>query len=41
MPNWIQASWDLTAEVHAADFHRAILRDPADGAPSAEHRLIA
>lgn len=28
MPNWIQASWDLTAEVMAADFHRA-LRPPA------------
>lgn len=24
MPNWIQASWDLTSEVLAADFHRAI-----------------
>ena len=24
MPNWIQASWDLTSEVFAADFHRAI-----------------
>jgi len=28
MPNWIQASWDLTAEVLAADFHRA-MRDQA------------
>jgi hypothetical protein len=24
MPNWIQASWDLTHEVLAADFHRAM-----------------
>lgn len=24
MPNWIQASWDLTSEVLAADFHRAM-----------------
>ena len=23
-PNWIQAPWDLTAEVSAADFHRAM-----------------
>lgn len=29
LPNWIQASWDLTAEVLAADFHRAMLRGPA------------
>jgi hypothetical protein len=27
LPNWIQAPWDLTAEVTAADFHRAIQRD--------------
>ena len=25
-PNWIQASWDLTSEVRAADFHNAMLR---------------
>jgi hypothetical protein len=24
LPNWIHASWDLTAEVVAADFHRAM-----------------
>jgi hypothetical protein len=24
MPNWIQASWDLTSEVLASDFHRAM-----------------
>ena len=24
LPNWIQAPWDLTAEVVAADFHRAV-----------------
>jgi tetratricopeptide (TPR) repeat protein len=23
-PNWIQAPWDLTAEIIAADFHRAV-----------------
>ena len=26
LPNWIQASWDLTAECVAADFHRAVKR---------------
>lgn len=26
LPNWIQAPWDLTAEVVAADFHRAVTR---------------
>lgn len=25
-PNWIQASWDLSAEVHAAEFHNAMRR---------------
>jgi hypothetical protein len=25
-PNWIQASWDLTSEVLAADFHLAIIK---------------
>lgn len=25
-PNWIQASWDLTAEVKAAEFHNAMRR---------------
>ena len=24
LPNWIDAPWDLTAEVQAADFHRAL-----------------
>ena len=24
LPNWIQAPWDLTAEILAADFHRAM-----------------
>lgn len=24
LPNWIQAPWDLTAEIRAADFHRAM-----------------
>ncbi|HEX4782680.1 MAG TPA: hypothetical protein VH301_18120 [Usitatibacter sp.] len=26
LPNWIQASWDLTAEVLASDFHRLMKR---------------
>lgn len=26
LPNWIQASWDLTPEIVAADFHRAVMR---------------
>ena len=26
LPNWIQASWDLTAEVVASDFHRILKR---------------
>jgi hypothetical protein len=26
LPNWIQANWDLTAEVLAADFHRLLKR---------------
>jgi len=26
LPNWIQAPWDLTAEIQAADFHRAMQR---------------
>jgi hypothetical protein len=29
MPNWINASWDLTAEVLAADFHRDLAAQPA------------
>ena len=31
LPNWIQANWDLTAEVVAADFHR-ILKGRANAA---------
>ncbi len=31
LPNWIQANWDLTAEVVASDFHR-ILKRRADAA---------
>jgi|SRR5688572_22661084 len=27
LPNWIQAPWDLTAEVVAADFHRALRQE--------------
>ena len=32
LPNWIQAPWDLTAEVSAADFRRAMMRDAQPGA---------
>jgi hypothetical protein len=32
LPNWIQASWDLTAECVAADFHRAVTRNPQSAA---------
>ncbi len=28
-PNWIGASWDLTAEIRAADFHHAMMRTAA------------
>jgi hypothetical protein len=31
-PNWIQASWDLTAEVRAAEFHNAMRRRAAAAA---------
>lgn len=35
MPNWIQASWDLTGEVLAADFHRVMAhRAAADNRPA-------
>ena len=30
LPNWIQANWDLTAEVVAADFHRLMKRRAAE-----------
>lgn len=30
-PNWIGASWDLTAEIRAADFHHAMMRAAAHG----------
>ncbi|HSW82117.1 MAG TPA: hypothetical protein VLH12_01495 [Usitatibacter sp.] len=29
MPNWIQAPWDLTAEVRATEFHQAMARHAA------------
>jgi hypothetical protein len=32
MPNWIQASWDLTSEVLASDFHRAMVSRDHDQA---------
>lgn len=40
MPNWIQASWDLTGEVQAADFHRAMASRAAASHPPAL-RLVA
>jgi len=41
LPNWIQAPWDLTAEVLAADFHRAMLRGPAaKPAAATDKRLV-
>jgi hypothetical protein len=39
LPNWIQASWDLTAEVLAADFRRAVLRSSPSAALPSEVRL--
>ncbi len=30
LPNWIQAPWDLTAEVSGADFRRAMLHEEAE-----------
>jgi hypothetical protein len=41
LPNWIQASWDLTAEVLAADFHRAMLRGPAAKRAAAIDKRLA
>ncbi len=41
LPNWIQASWDLTAEVLAADFHRAMMRGPAAKRAVATDRRLA
>jgi hypothetical protein len=40
LPNWIQANWDLTAEVVAADFHR-ILRCRADEQRAARKGQLA
>jgi hypothetical protein len=39
LPNWIQASWDLTAEVLAADFRRAMLRGPGTARAVPEQRI--
>lgn len=36
MPNWLQASWDLTAEVLRADFHREMAFEPAVPVPSSQ-----
>jgi len=40
MPNWIQASWDLTSEVLASDFHRG-MRERALAAAAAPIRHAA
>ena len=40
LPNWIQANWDLTAEVVAADFHR-ILKRRAEDQRAARKKLAA
>jgi len=37
MPNWLHASWDLTAEVRATDFHRAVMASPPTGVVGAGH----
>jgi len=31
LPNWIRAPWDLTSEVDAADFHRALVQGDGHG----------
>lgn len=38
LPNWIQAPWDLTGEVLAADFHRAVRRGHAPALAAAGMR---
>lgn len=35
MPNWLHASWDLTPEVRATDFHRAVMASPPTGVAGA------
>lgn len=40
LPNWIQANWDLTAEVLAADFHR-LLKQRAASARAARAKPLA
>lgn len=37
MPNWLQASWDLTAEVLASDFHREMARAEPTSVESHAH----
>ena len=34
LPNWIQANWDLTAEVVAADFHRILKQQRTQSRPA-------
>jgi hypothetical protein len=41
MPNWIQASWDLTSEVLAADFHRELVAAAAGECNPAATRRAA
>jgi hypothetical protein len=41
LPNWIQANWDLTAEVTAADFHRLMKRRAADARASRQNPPLA
>ena len=38
LPNWIQANWDLTAEVLASDFHRALERRAQDARRARQDR---
>ena len=40
LPNWIQANWDLTAEVVASDFHR-ILKQRAKQSRAGNNQLAA
>jgi hypothetical protein len=40
LPNWIQASWDLTGEVLAADFRRAVMRNAQPSSPQQQRIAI-
>jgi hypothetical protein len=41
LPNWIQANWDLTAEVVAADFHRILKRRAEEARASRKPQIAA